>query len=164
MTHGEVAEAVRSWLHIPFYRIAMKEIGLPSGKRIDVLAYDVKDGTMRLVECKASSRDLRGVQKQLEIYRKYADLLYVAVPESLETAARDLLPKKVGLLVVTPHASAFSAARGYVGTDCVRNPRRVTITDYVRKRMAARCLTWLLAHFEKSRVCRNCGHEVPHGP
>ncbi len=164
MTHGEIAEAVRSWLHLPFYRIAMKEIGLPSRKRIDVLAYDVKDGTMRLVECKASLRDLRGVREQLESYRRYADLLYVAVPESLEAAARELLPKKVGLLVITPSANEFNAARGYVRTSCVRNPRRVRITDYVRKRMAARCLTWLLAHFEKSRVCRGCGHEVPHGP
>ncbi len=160
MTHGELAEAVRCWLHIPFYRIAMKEIGLPSGRRIDVLAYDVKDATMRLVECKASLRDLRGIGKQLESYRRYADLLYVAVPESLETAARELLPKKIGLLVVKQHASGLR----YFSTNCARHPRRVSITDYVRKRMTARCLTWLLAHFEKSRVCRNCGHKVPHGP
>ncbi len=155
---------MRAWLHIPFYRIAMKEIGLPDRRRIDVLGYDVKGGTMRLVECKVSLRDLRGVQKQLTPYRKYADLLYVAVPYNLEAHAKVLLPKKVGLLVVKEHAIGLNSGVRYFTTKCARTPRRETITSYVRDRMTARCLTWLLAHYEKSRICRGCGYEVPHGP
>lgn len=162
ITHGQVAEAVRCWLHIPFYRVALKEIGLPNRKRIDVLAYDVSDGTTRLVECKATLRDLRGVEGQLESYRRYADLLYVAVPSELEVEARRLLPKKVGLLVVKPYE--YPSALHHFSTNCARNPRRVSTTHHVRGLMRTRITVWLLAHYEKSRVCQNCGHEVPHGP
>lgn len=139
---------------------------MPNRKRVDVLGYDVSDGNppMRLVECKASLRDLRGIEHQLEMYRRYAGMLYVAVPSDLESAARDLLPKGVGLLVVTLDANTVSADHGYLSTRCVKNPRRVGITGQARGLMRARTTTWLLAHFEKSRVYQNCGHEVRHGP
>ncbi len=160
ITHGEVAEAARGWLHIPYARVALKEVGLPSGKRIDVLAYDPKSSTFRLVECKASLRDLKGVQKQLEKYRRYADLLYVAVPEDLETEARRLLPKNVGLLVVT----RYGEIHPYLSTRCARNPRRVPISTVARKAMVRRFMTWLLTHYEDTRTCKNCMYTRPHGP
>ncbi len=155
LTHGDVAEAVRFWLHIPFVRIAMTEIGLPNGTRIDVLAYEPKHNYFRLVECKASLRDLKGVQKQLGYYRRWADLLYVAVPDELVEEARELLPKNVGLLSVSRVGSQSSV---------VKNPRRVLMDDDNRRLMTARALTWLLAHFERTKVCKRCGHVVRHGP
>ena len=164
MNHGEVAEAARNWLHVPFVRVAMKEIGLPSGRRIDVLAYEPRGNVFRLVECKASLADLKNAPRQLEGYRCWADLLYVAVPEELESAAKELLPKKVGLLVIRRHANAYAADHGYLSTRSARNPRRVPMADRERGAMATRALTWLLAHFEATRVCKACGHEVPHGP
>ncbi len=155
LTHGDVAEAVRLWLHIPFARIALKEIGLPNGQRIDVLAYEPKHNFFRLVECKASSKDVKNIPRQLMSYRQYADLLYVAVPNELVEEARELLPKYVGLLSISR-----------VGSDAnvVKNPRRVLMNDDNRRLMTARALTWLLAHFEKTKVCRSCGNVVPHGP
>lgn len=159
MTHGEVAEAARRWLHVPHYRIAIKEVGLPSGRRIDVLAFAPRSNEFRLVECKASARDLKGVVKQLEDYRRFADLLYVAVPDELEEAAKELLPKRVGLLVVTQQPGY-----NYLSTRAARNPRRVPIDGRTRRGMVTRALTWLLAHFEATRKCRNCGYVLPHGP
>ena len=159
MRHGEVAEAARCWLHVPHYRIAIKEVGLPSGRRIDVLAFAPRGNEFRLVECKASAQDLKGVVKQLEDYRRFADLLYVAVPDELEEMARGLLPKKVGLLVMSGHPGY-----NYLSTNCARNPRRVPMDDRARGAMITRAQTWLLAHFEATRKCRNCGYVLPHGP
>ena len=160
ITHGELAEAARNWLHIPIYRVALKEIGLPDGKRIDVLGYTLKDGVIRLVECKASLRDLKKIPTQLEKYRRFADLLYVAVPENLEKEAKELLPKKVGLLVVYEHTQG----RRYLSIRPTRNPRTVEVVPRVRTAIRKRVLTWLTAHFERTIVCKNCTYTLPHGP
>lgn len=164
MRHAEVTEAVRWWVHVPYQRVGMKEVGLPSGRRIDVLAYEPSGNTFRLVECKATSTDLRNAPGQLEDYRRYADLLYLAVPEELEAEARALLPAKAGLLVVRRHANEYAADRGYLSTRCARAPRRISMGTHERGTMTARALTWLLTHYESTRKCRNCGHNAPHGP
>lgn len=163
ITHGELQEAVRCWVHVPFYRIGMVEVGLPNRTRADVLAYEPKDNSVRLVECKVTSRDLRAAPEQLRGYQKYADMVYLAVPDTLEKEARDLLFPKIGLLLVTEHHTGYSDRR-YLSTRCARNPRRSELNGMTRKRMMARALTWLLAHYEQTIVCKNCGHRRLHGP
>jgi hypothetical protein len=160
MSHRQLAEAARDWIHIPYYRVGMVEVGLPNGTRIDALSWELKNNTFRLIECKANLRDLKSAPKQLSYYRRYADLLYLCVPEELEKEARELLPPKVGLLVV----GYGDYNRTYLSTSCVRNPRRVPIDSRSRGPMVARATTWLLTHYENSKVCRGCGYKMIHGP
>jgi len=160
ITHAELAEASRCWLDDVPYRVALKEIGLPNGKRIDVLAYTRRDSVFRLVECKASLGDLKRIPKQLELYRRYADMLYVCVSEKLKKEALVRLPKNVGLLVVEEQGGS---GRRWLSTRAVRNPRTVQMTPAARTGMKNRLMTWLSVHYQKSRICRNCMHEVPHG-
>ena len=161
ITHAELAESSRCWLDDVPYRVALKEIGLPNGKRIDVLAYTKRDSVCRLVECKASLGDLKKIPKQLSLYRRYADMLYVCVPSDLEQEALVRLPKDVGLLVVEEQGGE---GRRWLSIRAVRNPRTVRMIPAAREDMRDRLMTWLSVHYEKSRLCRNCGHEVPHGP
>ena len=160
MRHGDVAEAARRWMHIPYQRVAMKEVELPSGKRIDVLGYEPRGGALRIVECKATTEDLRRAPGQLDGYRQWADLLYLAVPGELEAKARALLPPKTGLLVVGEVVHVYYGRP----VNCTRRPRRVPVATRERAAMVVRAFGWLAAHYEATRECKNCGHNAPHGP
>ncbi len=161
ITHAELAASARYWLDDVPYRVALKEIGLPNGKRIDVLAYTMRDSVFRLVECKASLGDLKKIPKQLNLYRRYADMLYVCVPSDLKEEALVRLPKNVGLLVVEEQGGS---GRRWLSTRAVKNPRTVQMTTAARTGMKDRLMTWLSVHYEKSRICQNCMNEVSHGP
>ncbi|KKL84314.1 hypothetical protein LCGC14_1966020 [marine sediment metagenome] len=144
MQHREVLNAAARWLSNPFQRAVMRECGLPTYDRADIVAFDVATNDVRIVEVKASVADARHLLEQLERYRPWCDYLYVAVPEALSTTIPQL-PKGVGLIV-----ARYSGQTIY--GRLVRRPRRSTMDDEHRRKMQRRTLTWLLAFYTKGMI------------
>jgi len=144
MTHDEVVSAAARWLSKPLQRAVMRECGLPTFDRCDLVAFDVHSSDVRIVEVKVSVADARHLSEQLERYRPYCDYLYVAVPEELVDSL-PALPKRVGLIV------AWQCGNSPTGR-LVRRPRRVTMDDEYRQKMQRRTVTWLLAFYTKGML------------
>lgn len=78
----------------------LAEFTLATGRRADLIALK-SDGTIWIVEIKASPEDLRVDQKWPE-YRAYCDQLFFAIPTTMD---ENLVPQDAGLII----ADAFGA-------------------------------------------------------
>ncbi len=81
---------------------SLTEFTLRSGRRVDVMAMG-SDGTMAIVEIKASLQDFRSDRKWPQ-YLAYCDHFFFAVPEDFP---REALPEEAGLMVADGYGAVI---------------------------------------------------------
>lgn len=109
-------------------RAPLLEVGLPNGRRADVMALGPR-GELTLVEVKSGPEDFRADHKWTE-YLSYCDAFYFAVAPEFP---REILPEEPGLIV----ADAFDGAVLRPAPSLVLAPARRKALTLAFARLAA---------------------------